>query len=229
MEYILGIIAAIILVIFALRYGYIIFCCAFNIYSFTLFGEYYWIIGAAIILLLYYLYKKGFELFYYLLILFFILNVFSIIVSIFKSDFILIPIFILNIYVLYNFYQEYGVIKLKEYFMYHYGMTYEEALNEIKFEKFVEWAVRAMLGDIINVWGFLLKPLTDEFGHKIFGSTHIRKGVALVKAYEEEISKYPKYALFGYLAIIIIYHFSEIPYSFQMSYTFIVYYIIGIF
>lgn len=107
------------------------------------------------------------------LILMLLINVIYLFVSMFKYFYITIN----NIYILW------AILNLKlliddEYkFTQRYKMSPQEAKWKIRKEKIAEWGARAATAYVFNIFSFVLKPITDELGHRFFGSTQLREDV----------------------------------------------------
>ena len=111
-----------------------------------------------------------------------------------------------------------------------YHMTADQAKSKIRGEKIMEFGARFALGSIFNVFGFLFKPLTDEFGHKFFNSTDMRNDIEELKDLKKAVIAKNTYPLMSTAALFVFYgihNYESI--SIKMSYVNIIHKIIGLF
>lgn len=144
-----------------------------------------WVItGAGVVALITTIFRAS-RLFWLLFLPLFLVNLASLVIGISSNDGMLMLLGGLNILLHWCLYRQYCFACFNDALWYVYGLNYYEARRQVRNERIAEFAFRFGLGHLLGVplGGFLLKPITDEYGASIFGTTDLRQIVAGMTRY----------------------------------------------
>ncbi len=164
---------------------------------------------------------------YYFLIFVAVCDTFALVASLYYGVYVYIIFYILNLFTLYTIYKDYTYQWLKIAFAYHFGISFDEAKSEVRFENGMAWAFRLFTGQLFDVTGLLFKPLTDAITPIIFGSMPIRDGIASIKEYRKSYKKIRMLATGLYvlgLLILIAKHAVDLAPSASQATAFLIMY-----